>query len=71
MFFEIGAVVEVTPAYRGGGYYSPDGNEGIYTVVGILPPGDFYLVRGDHRSDVPPKSEWDLISHLSRLRSAN
>lgn len=62
---EVGAVVEVTPAYKGAGYYSPDGTEGVYTVVGILPPGDFYLVRG-----VQPeakKSDWDLISHFSRL----
>ena len=34
---------------------------------GHLPEGDYYLVRGDLRHDLPPKSQWDLICHETRI----
>ncbi len=69
MAYEIGQLVEVTKAYRGGGCYTSDGREGIYTVVGALRPNDYYLVRGDLRHD-PRKAHWDLIAHETRLKAA-
>lgn len=62
----IGAHVMVTEQYQGSGHFGPDGNEGPYTVVGELGRGDWYLAKG-HHTPTPPKSEWDLISHASRI----
>jgi hypothetical protein len=42
---EVGMVVEVGPSYRMGGYFEPDGFEGIYTVAQIT-NRDIGLVRG-------------------------
>lgn len=63
-----GTVVEVLTAYVGAGRYAPSGNEGTYTVVGHLPPGDYYLARGNRPNAA--KSEWDLICYFSRIKPA-
>lgn len=65
---KVGSVVRVTPQYQGGNVYAPDGNEGIYTVVGVLLPADFKLCQGVYCGDMmPPAGDWDLISHISRI----
>lgn len=62
----VGDVVEVGPAYQGGGFYASDGNEGVYTVVGLIPPFDYKLVRGV-RPDAE-SHEWEVICHVSRIQ---
>lgn len=61
----VGSLVRLGPAYRMGGYYEPDGNEGIYTVVGELSRGDFYLVKG-HAPEAA-MFDFDLICKYTRL----
>lgn len=59
--------VRVLPAYRGAGVFLPDGDEGLYTVVGELPnthgAPDYYLAHG-HCTD---SRAWDVIVHPSRM----
>jgi len=64
---EVGTLVEVGPAYVGGGKYAADGFGGLHTVVGYLDRGDYYLARGDLRHD-PRHSLWDVIVNEARLR---
>ena len=67
--YKVGAVVRVGKAYVGAGQYQANGSEGLYTVVGVLPPGDYYLARGDISHD-PQKAFWDVIMHETRITAA-
>lgn len=66
-----GDLVRVGPAYRMGGYYVDDGDEGIYTVCRrIGESSDYKLVRGEWSflSDVDLEDlQWEVIVHASRL----
>lgn len=58
----VGSVVQVIHANA-----QPEGDD-VWTVVGILPPAFYCLVRGDHQAKRPPWSEWQLILHESWLK---
>ena len=65
-----GDLVQIGPAYRGGGAYAPDGAEGWYTVLGVTHDTygcDMWLVRGDVRADLPSRGEWEICVSVTRI----
>jgi len=64
---ERGAHVWASSLYVGGGTFELDGAEGPWTVLGPLPPGDYYLARGHLTPEELEGRRWDIIMHSIRI----
>lgn len=67
--YSAGDIVVARTAYKGGGHFACDGDEGVYTVLKPFKGGpDYYLVRGVWTPEQLADLSWDIIMHAQRLR---